>query len=547
MQKFQFRLCRTRLTVAILAALALAGTASSLQAQQFPPVTNLTSLNGSNGFRLNGDQANDKAGESVSAAGDINGDGLDDLIVCSKDASPTGSLRAGACYVVYGKTSAFAHTINLSSLNGGTGFRIDGAAEGENSGNSVRAAGDVNGDGRDDLIIGAPGAPGAGPDGNVKSGSSYVVFGNASAFQATIGLINLDGSNGFRLDGDLNFDRSGFSVSGAGDINGDGVDDLIVGVSAIGPNRTGLPGKSYVVFGKTSAFAATINLGSLNGSDGFRLNGAVAGDLAGRTVSAAGDINGDGVDDLIVGAPGAGPDGNAYSGSSYVVFGKTSAFAASFDLANLDGGNGFRLDGTVVNEYSGFSVSAAGDINGDGLDDLIVGAHPASPNGLRSGSSFVVFGKTSAFTSTIKLSSLNGSNGFRLDGALAGDYSGFSVGAAGDLNGDGLDDLIVGARGTDFNGSLSGSSYIVFGKTSAFPATIGLASIDGSNGFRLDGALAGDTAGASVSAAGDINDDGFDDLLIGAPFADPNGISNSGSSYLVFGRDTGLVFKDGFE
>ena len=541
MRKFHSSLCRSRLASAILTVLAVTGATSPAQAQEFPPVISLASLNGNTGFRLNGTEANDSSGESVSAAGDINGDGLDDLIICASAAGPSGNFRAGACYLVYGKTSAFVGNLALSSLDGSSGFRIDGAFENDSVGRSVSAAGDINGDGIDDLIIGANKAS---PNG-VNSGSSYVIFGNATPFQATIGLINLDGNNGFRLDGAQAGDSTGFSVSGAGDINGDGIDDLIVGVGAF----VAFPqaGKSYVVFGKTSAFAAAINLASLNGSDGFRLNSVVPGDRVGRSVSAAGDVNGDGIDDLIVGAPGAGPNGNAYSGSSYVVFGKATAFAASIDLANLDGSDGFRLDGAMENDYSGFSVSAAGDINGDGIDDLIVGAHPSSPNGLRSGSSYVVFGKTSNFAATINLASLNGSNGFRLDGALAGDYSGLSVSAAGDINGDGIDDLVVGAPGADPNGANTGSGFVVFGKSSAFDANISLATLDGSAGIRLDGALAGDATGTSVKAAGDINGDGIDDLVMGAPFADPNGIINAGSSYVLFGRDTGLLFKDGFE
>jgi len=135
------------------------------------------------------------------------------------------------------------------------------------------------------------------------------------------------------------------------------------------------------------------------------------------------------------------------------------------DLSGLDGSNGFRLDGEATLDYSGFSVSSAGDVNGDGFDDLIVGAPRADPNGGYSGSSYVVFGKASGFDATIDLSGLDGSNGFRLDGEAVLDYSGFSVSSAGDVNGDGFDDLIVGAPRADPNGGYSGSSYIIFGRS----------------------------------------------------------------------------------
>jgi len=185
----------------------------------------------------------------------------------------------------------------------------------------------------------------------------------------------------------------------------------------------------------------SINLSSLNGINGFRLDGVAKLDYSGVSVSTAGDVNGDGFDDLIVGARGAGPNG-----SSYVVFGKASGFSAAMDLSSLDGSNGFRLDGEAGGDESGNSVSTAGDVNGDGFDDLIVGADGADPNGDRSGSSYVVFGQASGFSAAIDLSSLDGSDGFRLDGEAEYDFSGFSVSTAGDVNGDGFDDLIVGVN-----------------------------------------------------------------------------------------------------
>jgi len=300
------------------------------------------------------------------------------------------------------------------------------------------------------------------------------VFGKASGFSATMDLSSLDGSNGFRLDGVARRDFSGRSVSSAGDVNGDGYDDVIVGAFNADPNGLN-SGSSYVVFGMASGFSATMDLSSLNGSNGFRLDG-VAGDLSGWSVSNAGDVNGDGFDDLIVGASRADMNG-ADSGSSYVVFGKASGFSAAMNLSSLDGSNGFRLDGVSEDDFTGNSVSNAGDVNGDGFDDLIVGASRADMNGADSGSSYVVFGKASGFSATMNLYSLDGSNGFRLDGVSEDDYTGGSVSSAGDVNGDGFDDLIVRASGADPNGEESGSSYIIFGRSDFsdvdFPGTDG--------------------------------------------------------------------------
>jgi hypothetical protein len=487
---------------------------------------NLADLDGSNGFRLDGVTEYDYSGSSVSDIGDINGDGFDDIVVGAPGADPNGA-DSGAGYVVFGKASGFDATMRLSDLDGSNGFRLNGVAAYDRLGRVFSNAGDVNGDGLDDLIIGVYTAD---PNGR-NSGASYVVFGKSSGFSATLELSILDGENGFRLDGFFENNNLGRSVSGAGDVNGDGLDDLIIG--AYGANRID-SGSSYIVFGKSSGFDATMDLSSLNGSNGFRLDRVARGDEVGYSVSNAGDVNGDGLADLIIGAPNADSNSDS-SGSSYVVFGKTSDFDATLYLSGLDGSNGFRLDGEAANNKSGLLVSTAGDVNGDGFDDLIIGAYNIDPYGSRYGFSYVVFGKSSGFDATMDLSNLNGNNGFRLNGVDNGEpVVGPIVSSAGDVNGDGFDDLIIGADEADPSGYFSGSSYVMFGKASGFRATMDLSSIDGNNGFRLDGVFEYDLSGASVSGAGDVNGDGFDDLIIGAWGADSSGLF-SGSSYVIFG------------
>jgi hypothetical protein len=451
------------------------------------PLVNLSllALDGSNGFRLDGVDVDDSSGWSVSSAGDVNGDGYDDVIIGAFSADPDGKSSAGESYVVFGKASGFSASLDLSSLNGSNGFRLDGVDYYDSlRGNSVSSAGDVNGDGYDDVLIGAHLAD---PDGKSSAGESYVVFGKSSGFSASLDLSSLNGSNGFRLDGVDEGDWSGYSVSSAGDVNGDGYDDVLIGARLADPDGKYTAGESYVVFGKASGFSASLDLSSLNGSNGFRLDGVDISFQSGSSVSSAGDVNGDGFDDVIIGAYYAAPDGKSNAGESYVVFGKSSGFSASLDLSSLNGSNGFRLDGVDGDDFSGNSVSSAGDVNGDGFSDIIIGAYRADPDGKSyAGESYVVFGKSSGFSASLDLSSLNGSNGFRLDGVDASDLSGYSVSSAGDVNGDGYDDIIIGAYGADPDGKwTAGESYVVFGKSSGFSASLDLSSLDGSNGFRL--------------------------------------------------------------
>ncbi|MEO1208319.1 MAG: calcium-binding protein, partial [Cyanobacteria bacterium J06638_20] len=334
------------------------------------------------------------------------------------------------------------------------------------------------------------GAIGADPNGN-GSGESYVVFGSDQGFAARVNLADLDGGNGFILNGIDERDTSGISVSGAGDINGDGFDDLIIGAIGADPNGNG-SGESYVVFGSDQGFAARVNLADINGRNGFVLRGIDEVDFSGRSVSGAGDINGDGFDDLIIGANSATLNGNPLTGESYVVFGSDQGFAAGLDLSDLDGSNGFILNGIDLGDGSGISVSGARDVNGDGIDDLIIGAPYADPNGNAvAGESYVVFGSDQGFAARVNLADLNGRNGFVLNGIAADNLSGFSVSGAGDVNGDGIDDLIIGAPLAAPNSNLSGESYVVFGRPFSNEPTLGDDVLTGTNRPDVIFALAG--------------------------------------------------------
>ena len=497
---------------------------------------NLSDLTGSNGFTINGVAPFDTSGYDVSDAGDINGDGIGDIVIGAPGftlSNPDATTTPGTSYVVFGSQAGFPANFELSTLNGTNGFALNGVAADDWTGFRVSGAGDVNGDGKDDLIIGANGAD---PNGLENAGSSYVLFGSTSGFAPSIDLATLNGINGFTINGIAAGDQLGSSVSGAGDVNGDGFADLSIGAPYADPNGLEKAGQSYVVFGSNNGFPTSLNVSDLDGNNGFTINPIAAGDELGVSVSAAGDVNGDGIDDLIIGAFGADPNGNANAGTSYVVFGSSEAFPASFKPSGLDGTNGFAINGIAEDDFSGIRVSSAGDFNGDGIDDLIISTPFAETS---AGQSYLVFGSKEGFWASINLSSLDGINGSVLNGVNPNDYSGVSVSGAGDINGDGVDDLIIGGSYADPNGNTnSGSSYVVFGTV----PTLGTEGNDVLNGTFGDDALYGRGGNDTILGREGVNtllgEDG-NDLIYGGSQTDYiNGGNGNDKIYVPGGNNT---------
>ncbi|MBO6534900.1 MAG: FG-GAP repeat protein [Balneolaceae bacterium] len=264
---------------------------------------------------------------------------------------------------------------------------------------------------------------------------------------------------------------------------------------------------------------STINVSEFTGDlYGMLFDDGFSSTQAGEAI-ASGDINGDGYDDLIIGAK----QYDSYRGKVVVIFGSDSTFAATTGISTLDGTNGFQMDGPKATSFFGDAV-ASGDINGDGFDDIIIGAHVKAE-------AYVVYGKSSGFSATFDVTTLDGSNGFKLYNTNYGN-AGFAV-SSGDINGDGYADVVVSTP-YDSNGSVT----TIFGKYDAFADSIDIRTLDGSVGFNVRGINSLQKIAKSVST-GDINGDGYDDLIIDRPDQNSGSVDSS-FVYIVFGKANGF-------
>lgn len=293
--------------------------------------------------------------------------------------------------------------------------------------------------------------------------------------------------------GEARFDMAGEVIASAGDVNGDGFDDILVGAPSASPNYMTNRGSVYVYSGADYSLL-------------FQWNGSAIDDLFGSAVAGAGDVNADGYADIVIGASRSSAGGLLNAGGAIV-------------RSGFDGSVIYRWGGQQANIAFGISVAGAGDMNGDGFDDIAVGATGTDHNGTPNAGSAFVF------------SGMDGTLMYQFNGPASNANLGSSLACAGDLNADGHDDIIVGALGTIIFGvSYDGSAFAYSGS-------------DGSLLYRWDAFGIEDKFGYSVSSAGDVNADGFDDVIIGAYGVSPTAMYRAGGAYVFSGQSGALLHQ----
>jgi len=415
-------------------------------------------------------------GRSVATAGDVNGDGYADVIV-GADLFDNGEADEGR---------AFAYLGSASGLSDSPVWTGEGGQVGAQFGISVATAGDVDGDGYSDILVGASQLDNPETD----EGQAYVYLGFASG-PATTPAWTVDG------DQPGQFSLFGSSVATAGDVNGDGYSDVIVGAAGFDNGQTD-EGRAQVHLGSASGLASLAWAAESNQSSAS----------FGEAVATAGDVNGDGFSDVIVGAR-LYDNGQVDEGRAYVYLGSASGLATT---------PAWTAESDQAGAFFGFSVATAGDVNGDGFSDVIVGAFEYDNGQTREGRAFVYLGSASGITTA---------PAWIAEGGLADVVFGHSVATAGDVNGDGYSDVLVGAPGYDNGETDKGRAYVYLG--SAF----GLAN---SPAWTAEGDLEGAAFGYSVSTAGDVNGDGYSDVLVGT-----SAYGGEGRALAYLGSASGLA------
>ncbi len=386
-----------------------------------------------------GESPEDYVGHGVAGAGDVDGDGLDDILM-GASLNDDGGDRAGKAYLMLGSSLGTDSTIDLSNAD----YSFAGENLDDFLGKNVSWAGDVDGDGLDDILLAAPGND----DGGTSAGKVYLILASSLGTDSAFDLANADYSF---VGENTTSDQAGGSLAGAGDVDGDGLDDILIGAAGndegAGSEGGSDSGKVYVVL------ASSLVAGSLDLEDAdYSFLGEMPGDAAGSIVSGAGDVDGDGLDDILIGAP-FNDEVDDKSGKAYLILASSLDPLGPTDLEDAD----YGFLGEVEDDYAGRALAGAGDVDGDGLDDILIGA--PHTNNLGTGQAYLLLGSSIGASTTIDLTSAD----YTFTGEGGDDRAGIGVAGAGDVNGDGLDDILVGAFANDDGGTTAGKAYLLLG------------------------------------------------------------------------------------
>jgi hypothetical protein len=426
------------------------------------------------------DQAGANFGWSVATAGDVNGDGYADVIV-GAFLYNTDQVSAGRAFVYLGSAAGPSTS---------PAWTVESHQEDAELGTSVASAGDVNGDGYSDVIVGEPNFA----NGQTYEGRAYIYLGSPAGLAATpVWTAEGNQQNAF----------FGTSVATAGDVNGDGFADVIVGAPQYS-NGQAFEGRAFVYDGSASGPAA---------SPAWTAESDQGAALFGYPVATAGDVNGDGYADVIVGAIFY-DNGQTDEGRTFVYLGSAAGLSAS---------PAWTAESDQANAQFGYSAATAGDVNGDGYSDVIVGARFYDNGQTDEGRAFVYYGSASGPATGAAWTAESDQTGALL---------GFAVATAGDVNGDGYSDVIVGAPDFDNGETDEGRAFVYHGSAA------GLATIPA---WTADGSLANANFGVSVATAGDVNGDGYADVIVGAPSYNDGGAATGGRAFVYHGSAAGLA------
>jgi len=459
-----------------------------------------------------GFETDDQLGYVATCGGDMNGDGVWDIAIAAPGHDSL-SEDTGVLWLFDGPTALGDLHLDDSAAT----TAIHGEVTGQSAGWACSCAGDLDADGYQDVVLTSP----FHSNGVDQTGAAFLVFGRANGWPGSVELAGVDVS----FLGEYDEDEAGYSVETEGDYDGDGAQDLIVG-APFNDSNGWHSGKVYVYYGRPQSQFVSDSLANADAA----FIGHASDKSAGGAVARAGDPNGDGLDDLLIGNAN---EGGSWENWTYLVFGNTNRWASQTDLALADA----SFVGEALGDDAGNTVAAAGDTNGDGLDDFLVGAPYNNESGGVSGQVYLVFGRTSGWSTGFSLAYADAS----FLGEGGGDVLGWSLSGAGDVNGDGLDDFMIGAPGNGEYQADAGQAYLFFGKTTGWAMDVTAGDADAS----FIGEAVDDQAGWSVAGGGDLDGDGFADLLIGAPFCD-DGASDAGQVYVIYGTSCEDQDGDGF-